>query len=323
MFLKKELKLILISSIFLLIFFFLIITASSVINFEQSVIRVLNADLRNPIHNIELEKIETHWGSGFFIIFEDDFYIVTARHVVDNNYDLIGIARLLNKSTNKIEIFEINFQKNNWIFHPENYGNNIQPVDVALTKINQLDNYEITAFECLRDFSSKSYIDEIINTDFQLPKEMFICKTFGWLTDLNIKEWNKYDPTRPMPTFISSNKEGKVLQQKYLRNKLTCNSYKNFFEDEVLFLEGNVYPGNSGSPVIALRPIGNPNKKLIGIVIASEKTRIEDNRLIPEIIAIEPAYRILETLIYSKSKIDKLKDTAIWKPVSIKLFKNM
>ena len=140
---------------------------------------------------------------------------------------------------------------------------------------------------------------------------------------MNIKELIKLDPTRPMLTFISSNKEGKVLQQKYLRNKLICNSYKKFFEDEVLFLEGNVFPGNSGSPVIDLTPIGNPEKKLIGIVIASKKTRIEDNRLIPEIIAIEPAYRIFETLIYSKSKIDKLKDTAIWKPVGIKLFKNM
>jgi len=323
MFLKKDLKIILISSIFLLIYFFLTISASSGVNFEQSVIRILNADVRNPIYNIELEKIGSHRGTGFFIKFEDDFYVVTARHVVDNNYKLIGIARLLNKKTNKIEIFEIKFLKNYWFFHPINYGNNISPVDVALTKIYQLDNYEITAFGVLKEFSSKSYINRIINEDFQLPKEPFLCKTFNWLTDLFIKENLKLDPTRPMPTFISSNKEGKVLQQKYLKNKKTCNSYETLFEDEVLFLEGNVYPGNSGSPVIDITPLGNPEKKLIGIVIASEKTRIENNFIYPGMIAIEPAYRILETLIFSKSKIDKLKNTAIWKPVSIKLFKNM
>jgi len=324
MFLKKELKLILISSIILLIYFFLTITASSGVNFEQSVIRVLNADLRNPIYNIELEKIGSHWGTGFFIKFEGDFYVVTARHVVDNNYDLIGIARLLNKTTNKIEIFEIKFQKNSWFFLPENDdNNNINPVDVALTKINQLDNYEITAFECLKDFSSKSYIDELINENFQLPKEPFLCKAFNWLTDLNIKEFIKLDPTRPMLTFISSNKEGKILQQKYLKNKVICNSYKTLFEDEVLFLEGNIFPGNSGSPIIDLTPLGNPKNKLIGIAIASEKTIIENNWMLPGMIAIEPAYRILETLIYSKCKFDELKDAAIWKPVSIKLFKNM
>jgi hypothetical protein len=323
MFLKKELKLILISSIFLLIFFFLSITAIPSVNFDQSVIRILNPEFKNPIYNIKLERIGKHWGTGFFVKFEDDLYVVTARHVVDNNYDLIGIARLLNITTNEIEIFEISLPKNNWIFHPENGSNNISSVDVAVTKINQLANYEITAFVYDNDFSSKSYIDELIDENYGQQKKVFLCKAFNWFTDFNIEELFKYDPTRPILTFIIAKKEDKILQQKYLKNKIVCRSSNKLFEDEVLFLEGNMYPGNSGSPVIDLTPFENPKNKLFGIHIASEETRIENNFIFLEKIVIEPAYRIFETLKYSEDKFDKSKEIEVWRPLSIKLFKNI
>jgi len=319
-FLNRRIQIVFILILFLLIFFFLSITAIPSVNFDQSVIRILNPEFKNPIYNIKLERIGKHWGTGFFVKFEDDLYVVTARHVVDNNYDLIGIARLLNMTTNEIEIFEISLPKNNWIFHPENGSDNIFPVDVAVTKINQLENYEITTFVYDNDFSSKSYIDELINENYDQQKKVFLCKAFNWFTDWNIKEFFTLDPTRPPLTFISPNKEGKILQQKYLKNKMACRPSNKLFEDEVFFLEGNMYPGNSGSPVIDITPIGNPKNKLIGIHIASEETRIENNFIFPGKIAVEPAYRIFETLKYSADKFDKLKEVEVWRPLSIKLF---
>jgi len=319
-FLKRRIQIISILNIFLLIFFFLSITAIPSVNFDQSVIRILNPEFKNPIYNINLERIGKHWGTGFFVKFEYDLYVVTARHVVDNNYDLIGITRVLNMTTNEIEIFEISLPKNNWIFHPENGSDNILPVDVSVTKINQLENYEITSFVYDNDFSSKSYIDELINENYNQQKKVFLCKAFNWFTDYNIKELFALDPTRPPLTFFSPNKEGKNLQQKYLKNKMACRPSNKLFEDEVLFLEGNMYPGNSGSPVIEITPFENPKNKLIGIHIASEETRIENNFIFPGTIAIEPAYRIFETLKYSEGKFDELKEVEVWRPLSIKLF---
>ncbi len=319
-FLNRRIQIISILNIFLLIFFFLSITAIPSVNFDQSVIRILNPEFKNPVYNIELERIGKHWGTGFFVKFEDDLYVVTARHVVDNKYDLLGIARLLNMTTNGIEIFEISLPKNNWIFHPENGNDNIFPVDVAVIKINQLENYKITSFVYDNDFSSKSYIDEIIKENYNQPNKVFLCKAFNWFTDWNIKEFFTEDPTRPILTFISSNKEGKILQQKYLKNKMACRPSNKLFEDEVFFLEGNMYPGNSGSPVIDLTPFENPKNKLIGIHIASEETRIENNFIFPGTIAIEPVYRIFETLKYSEGKFDELKEVEVWRPLSIKLF---
>lgn len=321
-YLNRRNKIILILNIFFLIFFFLSITAIPSVNFGQSVIRILNPEFKNSIYNIKLEEIGTHWGTGFFVKFEDDLYVVTARHVVDNNYDLIGIARLLNITTNEIEVLEVFLPKSNWIFHPVNGSNNTLAVDVSVTKINQLENYEITAFDYDNDFSSKSYINELINENFLSTKKIFICKSYNWFTDFKIEEFSKLDPTRPMFTFITSNKEGKILQQKYLKNKMTCRTFNKFFEDEVLFLEGNVYPGNSGSPVIDITPFENPKNKLIGIVIASEKTKVENNFIFPGKIVIEPAYRIFETLKYSEGKFDELKEVEVWRPLSIKIFHN-
>ena len=94
--------------IFILFFFGnnLIVSAN---NQEESsfVIRILNSETRDQNSYLKIEKIGKHWGTGFFVSFENELYVVTARHVADQKYDLIGIARIKNNETGEIEKYKL------------------------------------------------------------------------------------------------------------------------------------------------------------------------------------------------------------------------
>ena len=122
------------------------------------------------------------------------------------------------------------------------------------------------------------------------------------------------DPTRPMLIYLTNEPKKKIFQQKDLTNKIKSQNLNKFFENEILYLKGNVYPGNSGSPVIDFTPFENPKKKLLGILVASELIRVENNIVLPLVVAIEPSYRIIETLEFAKEKQRK-GGSILWSPL--------
>lgn len=304
---------------YLIIIFILFFFGNSLTMFannqEESsfIVRILNSEIREQNSYLKIENIGKHWGTGFFVNFENELYIITARHVVERKDDLIGVARVRNNKTGETEKYKLFLPKNEWIYHPNNGNIQTCPVDVAVMKVDRLKGYEVIALNSDSDFLNKNYIKELPYKDFS--EEIYICRSYNWLSDYKIKEWMSLDPTRPMPIFITNELKGKIFQQKYLKNKIKCQTFNKFFEDEILYLKGNMYPGNSGSPVIDVTPFENPKKKLLGIHIASELIKIENNISLPQVVAIEPSYRIIETLEYAKEKHIK-GDSILWSPLN-------
>jgi len=299
--------------IFILFFFEngLMVSAN---NQEESsfAIRILNSEIRDQNSYLKIENIGKHWGTGFFVNFKNELYVVTARHIADQKCDLIGVVRVKNNETGEIEKYKLFLPKNDWVYHPNNGNIQTCPVDVAVMRVDRLKGYEIIALDSDSDFLNINYIEELPYKDFS--EGLYLCISYNWLSDYKIKELMSWDPTRPVPAFITNEPKKKILQQKYLKNKIKCQTFKKFFEDEVLFLKGNMYPGNSGSPVIDMNPFENPKKKLLGIHIASEKDRVENNFIPLQLVAIEPSYRIIETLEFAKEK-DRKGDSTPWSPL--------
>jgi hypothetical protein len=261
------------------------------------VLRILNSDIKIQNSYLKIEEIGKHWGTGFFVNFKDDLYIVTARHVADKNFNLTGIARIKNNKTGEIEIYKIFLPKDNWVYHPEKGNTLTCPVDVAVMKVDRVKDYKIVALDADSDFLTREYIK---NLPFKRYLEKpYICKSYNWLSDYMIEENMKYNPTLPAPTFIVNNIGENILQQKYLKNKIKGQPSNNLFEDEVLFLKGNQYPGNSGAPVIDVTPFENPQNKILGVLIASEPIKVENNFIPLKFVVIEPSFRVIETLEYA------------------------
>jgi len=298
----------------LLLFFIDNILVSASVNFERSVIRILIPDLKSSESNFKSEKIYKHWGTGFFVSWNNDLYVITARHVADAKNDLIGVIRLKNKKTNEIILFKISLPKNNWVFHPNIENNDYCSVDIAVMKINQLENYEIVAFTYDKDFLNKSYIDKMLNQAFDSKSE-YILQSYNWLSDWFGSEF-KNRLTRPTPTLIVI--ENKLYQQKNLENKVLNNSNNKYFEEETIFVKGTMFHGNSGAPVIDLSPFENPKNKLFGVFIALEEVKIQNNILPPGLACIEPVYRIIETIEYLNNNFEEKSNYNFWSPLDLK-----
>ncbi|MBA7526268.1 hypothetical protein ES705_18429 [subsurface metagenome] len=307
-------------SVYLIIIFILFFLGNSLImsanNQEESsfIIRILNSEIRDQNSYLKIEKIGKHLGTGFFVSFENELYVVTARHVADQKYDLIGVARIKNNETGEIEKYKLFLPKNDWVYHPDNGNIQTCPVDIAVMRVDGLNNYEIFSLNSDSDFLNKNYIEELPYKDFS--EEIYICRSYNWISDFKIKEFMSHDPTRPILTFIINEPKKKIFQQKYLKNKRKCQTFNKFFEDEILYLKGNMFPGNSGSPVIDVTPFENPKKKLLGIHVASEMIRVENNIIPLLVVAIEPSYRIIETLEYAKNQHRNKKNSTTWSPLN-------
>ena len=300
--------------ILLFLFFINNISVSASVHFERSVIRILIPDLKSSESNFKSEIIYKHWGTGFFVSWNNDLYVITARHVADVKNDLIGVIRLKNKKTNEIILFKISLPKNNWVFHPNIENNDYCSVDIAVMKINQLENYEIVAFVYNKDFLNKSYINKLLNQVFN-PRSPFILQSYNWLSDW----WGdkfKNEFTRLTPALIVI--ENKLYQQKNLKNKVMNISNNKFFEKETIFIKGTMFHGNSGAPVIDVSPFENPKNKLFGVFIALEEVKIQNNILPPGMACIEPVYRIIETIECLNNKFEEKSNFNFWSPLNLK-----
>jgi hypothetical protein len=273
-------------------------------------------DLKSSESNFKSEKIYKHWGTGFFVNWNNDLYVITARHVADVKNDLIGVIRLKNKKTNETILFKISLPQNNWVFHPNIENDDYCSVDIAVMKINQLENYEIVAFIYDKDFLNKSYIDKMLNQAFD-SKSKYILQSYNWLSDwFGSKIKNGF--THLTPTFTLIVIENKLYQQKNLENKVLNISSNKFFEEETIFVKGTMFHGNSGAPVIDLSPFENPKNKLFGVFIALEEVKIQNNILPLGIACIEPVYRIIETIECLNNKVEGKSNFNFWNPLNLK-----
>jgi len=271
---------------------------------DNAVIRIINPEFKKINIDSPVYRTGSPWGSGFLVSWNDDLFIVTARHVVEVDNDLLGVIRIKNKKNNSIEIYKIKLPKDNWIFHPEEGNNNINFVDVAIMKINWLEGFKIKTFDYNEDFLDEKTLNSILtNKDIEKPYLLSVC---WWTSDVGEAQ---LDPSRPV-------KQVALLSEKIKELKLKKNNTLVDFENQVIVCKGDAFHGNSGGPVIDMMPWDKPKYKLLGLVVASDIDNFINyagNKPLG-LIVIEPITRIKETLSFARNYENEFKNDN-WSPL--------
>ena len=304
----RLLILFLILIVMILIFSFnFVLFAEEIINkmdIDNSVIRIINPKNKIISSDSPVYRAGSPWGSGFLVSWDNDLFIVTARHVVEIDNDLLAIIRAKNKKNDRIERFKIKLQKDCWISHPEEGNNNTNYVDVAIMKINWLEGFEIKTFDYNEDFLDEKILNDIlINRGIEKP---YILNAYWWTSDIGKAQ---LDPSRPIKGFAD-------LSIKVHKLPLKKDNIITNFEEKAIFCKGDAFHGNSGGSVIDMMPWDKPKRKLLGLVIASDIDNFvnhEGNKPLG-LIVIEPITRIKEALSLARKFKNDFKNEN-WSPL--------
>jgi len=216
-------------------------------------------------------------GTAFFIGNTEDLFIVTARHVVEKDYDLHARVQCKNRITGETEIILLKLKKNKWVFHPKDELIDTNYVDVAVMKIGWIIDRDIKMFRYELPNTELANQNQLPFED-PLPPESILI--FGFPLDIGFK----LSEQKPLCRLgIVSMVTGK----KFLKTE-----NGKFADEKTILIDSNMFPGNSGSPVIKqLLPFAS-EIKLLGLVIATNERM--------NYAVIEPVSRIRETIEIAK-----------------------
>lgn len=218
-------------------------------------------------------------GTAFFVRGKDDLFVVTARHVVENDYDLHARVQCKNRLTGDNELILLKLQRDKWNFHQKDESNDTNYVDVAVMKIPWIKDRDINVFRYELPKSENASRNQLPNKDPLPPTSILI---FGFPLDIGF-ELSEQKPLGRLG-IISM-----VTGKKFLKME-----NGKFVEEKAILIDTKMFPGNSGSPVIKqLLPLAS-EIQLLGLVIAQN---MQMNYAI-----IEPVSRIRETIDLAKKE---------------------
>lgn len=214
-------------------------------------------------------------GTAFFVRVGNELFIVTARHVAQQDYDLHARVTCKNTKTGQIEVILLKLPRDRWVYHPEQVDEDSRYVDVAAMKITGPGHLEIKHFNKEKHLSFK---------DPEPPDTVLV---FGFPYDIGFDLSEQRPFGRSGIVSISAGERFLKIEDK-------------FVEPKACVIDIEAFPGNSGSPVInQFIPLVDPDIKVLGLVIA---TNINMDFAI-----IEPVSRIRETLeIATKQSVEDL-----------------
>ena len=222
-------------------------------------------------------------GTGFFVWSDGKLFLISARHVVDNDHDLHARVKVFNSISKKSEILLLKLPRSNWIYHPDKGDETTNPVDVAAIKLS-LPVREGFAGS-VKGFAYEPGQAEYnqLSPEDALPPEQVV--TFGFPGDTGFQLLEQ----RPMARFgIVSMHTGekfiKIDEKKYANER--CD-----------ILDIKAFPGNSGSPVLS----ASVGPQILGVLVASNSS---------DIAIMEPVSRIIELLEIAKKT--PVKDYDYW-----------
>ncbi len=96
-------------------------------------------------------------GTAFFVYRENSLFIVSARHVVEQPYDLHARVQCKNRKTDIIEVLLLSLPRSNWVYHENTGDKDTNYVDVASMKINWIKNRSIKYFRYVSEDSETKY----------------------------------------------------------------------------------------------------------------------------------------------------------------------
>jgi len=113
-------------------------------------------------------------GTGFFVAGEGKLFIVSARHVVEQPYDLHARVECINIISNQKEVILLKLKRNNWVFHPKRVDKDSHYVDVAAMRINWIKDRSIKHFNYHQEHSGNNDKNHLPENDPAPPRSILV-----------------------------------------------------------------------------------------------------------------------------------------------------
>lgn len=236
-----------------------------------------NEEIKEKSSN-KITNITRPDGTAFFVRSGDDLFVVTARHVVEKEYDLHARVQCKNRITGDNEVILLKLKRDKWVFHPEDESIDTNYVDVAVMKISWITDRGIKMFRYELPNTEEANKNQLPFEDPLPPDSILI---FGFPLDIGFKLSEQKPLGRlGIVSMVTGNKFLKI------NNK--------FAEEKVMIIDAKMFSGNSGSPVINQPSLLQLEIKLLGLVIATNENL--------DFGIIEPVSRIRETIEIAKKE---------------------
>jgi len=252
----------------------------------RGIIRLEHNEEIKEISSNKITNINRPNGTAFFVRSGDDLFVVTARHVVEKEYDLHARVQCKNRITGDNEVILLKLKRDKWVFHPEDESIDTNYVDVAVMKIGWIADRGIKHFRYELPNTEEANQNQLPFED-PLPPDSILV--FGFPLDIGFKLSEQKPLCRLGIVSI-------VTGKKFLKTE-----NGKFAEEKTILIDSNMFPGNSGSPVIKQLTPFEPEIKLFGLVIATNERM--------NYALMEPVSRIRETIEIAK---ESLKATGCW-----------
>lgn len=229
-------------------------------------------------------------GTAFFVQSEGSLFVVSARHVVEQSYDLHARVECLNVKSGKKEVIILKLPRGRWIFHTINGDKDTHYVDVAAMRIRWIKERTIKHFTYELSDSENKDRNQLPTEDPSPPRKILV---FGFPLDIGFQLLEQ----RPFGRAgIISMRTGK----KFLKIKI--GKANKFAEERCFVIDAEAFPGNSGSPVLTQTSLTDPKLQLLGLLSASNQSM--------DFGVVEPVSRIREVLDQAKKQKDE--DIEYW-----------
>ncbi len=226
-------------------------------------------------------------GTAFLLCSGNDLFVVSARHVVEKDYDLHANVQVKNSKTGVIVNFLLKLPRHSWVYHPDQGNENTHYVDVAVVKIDLLPGHELSTFQ-----NNPQWANTVDFTSHKqgTPIPVLICGFSGDKRFL-LSGAKPFSRLGIIPAFKDNSKSFKISNGKFVENK-------------AFLIDADISQGNSGSPVFQPIPplFFRNDMRIIGLVIGT------DERM--GLAIVEPASRIGETLDLARKQ--SRKDHTFW-----------
>jgi len=237
------------------------------------------------VHLIGTNKIKTDVipdGTAFLLCSRNDFFVVSARHVVEKDYDLYANVQAKNNETGVIGNFLLKLPRHSWVYHPDQGNEKTHYVDVAVMKIGLLPGHELFTLQYSPQWGNTV---EFTSHKQRSPIPVLICG-FSGDKGFRLSEARPRSRLGIIPAFKGNSKCFKISNGK-------------FVEDRAFLIDAEIYGGNSGSPVFQPAPplFFRNDMRIIGLVIGADESM--------GLAIVEPASRIGETLDLARKRSGK------------------
>ncbi len=225
-------------------------------------------------------------GTAFFVQSEGNLFVVSARHVVEQLYDLHARVECLNTRSGMKEVLFLKLPRTRWIFHTTKGDKETHYVDVAAMRIRWIKERTIKCFAYELPDSENKDKNQLPTEDPSPPRKILV---FGFPLDIGFQLLEQ----RPFGRAgIIAMRTGK----KFLKMKI--GEANKFAEERCFVIDAEAFPGNSGSPVLNQTSLTDSKLQLLGLLTASNQTM--------DFGVVEPVSRIREVLDQAMKQKDEV-----------------